>query len=63
MDDYVGTFSIPRHFMLESLVFYLLDDSNEQALEVNSILSKSMQSYALVTLSCTFRLCDGLAFI
>ncbi len=34
MDDYVRTFSIPRHFMLESLVFYLLDDCSEHALEV-----------------------------
>lgn len=34
VDDYVGTFSIARHFMLESLVFYLLDDNSEQALEV-----------------------------
>ncbi|KAG0614561.1 hypothetical protein M758_6G186400 [Ceratodon purpureus] len=33
VDDYVGTFSIPRHFMLESLVFYLLDDSSNSALE------------------------------
>lgn len=35
VDDYVATFSIPRHFMLESLVFYLLDDSSDQSLEVS----------------------------
>ena len=33
VDDYTGTFSIPRHLMLESLVFYLLDDSSDHALE------------------------------
>lgn len=35
VDDYVSVFSISRHFMLESLVFYLLDDSSDHALEVN----------------------------
>ncbi len=34
MDDYMCTFSIPRHLILESLVFYLLDDCSEDALEV-----------------------------
>nr|PNR46344.1 hypothetical protein PHYPA_013463 [Physcomitrium patens] len=33
VDDYVSVFSISRHFMLESLVFYLLDDSSDHALE------------------------------
>lgn len=35
VDDYVSTFNIPRHFMLESLVFFLLDDSSDHALEVS----------------------------
>lgn len=33
VDDYASIFSIPRHLMLESLVFYLLDDSSDHALE------------------------------
>ncbi|KAG0627597.1 hypothetical protein M758_2G213700 [Ceratodon purpureus] len=38
VDDYAGTFSIPRHLLLESLVFYLLDDSSDHALEEASQL-------------------------
>ncbi|KAL2610876.1 hypothetical protein R1flu_022568 [Riccia fluitans] len=33
VDDYAGTFGITRPFMLESLLFYLLDDSSDIALE------------------------------
>ncbi|KAL3682089.1 hypothetical protein R1sor_000111 [Riccia sorocarpa] len=33
VDDYVKTFGITRPFMLESLLFYLLDDSSDAALE------------------------------
>ncbi|CAM6107071.1 unnamed protein product [Calypogeia fissa] len=38
VDDYVGTFGIGRPFMLESLIFYLLDDNIDQALEEASRL-------------------------
>ncbi|XP_057812709.2 E3 ubiquitin-protein ligase HOS1 isoform X2 [Cryptomeria japonica] len=33
VDDYAGTFGITRQLVLESLVFYLLDDSTSEALE------------------------------
>lgn len=33
VDDYAGTFGITRNLVLESLVFYLLDDNTEEALE------------------------------
>ncbi|GLJ44521.1 hypothetical protein SUGI_0934750 [Cryptomeria japonica] len=33
VDDYVGTFGIARKLVLESLVFYILDDSTSEALE------------------------------
>ncbi|BBN16003.1 E3 ubiquitin-protein ligase HOS1 [Marchantia polymorpha subsp. ruderalis] len=38
VDDYVGTFGITRPFMLESLLFYLLDDNSDLALEEASRL-------------------------
>ncbi|KAJ7525383.1 hypothetical protein O6H91_17G047900 [Diphasiastrum complanatum] len=33
VDDYAATFSISRHSLLESFIFYLLDDDSQQALE------------------------------
>lgn len=33
LNDYLRTFDIPRHIMLESLLFYLLDDSSDAAVE------------------------------
>lgn len=33
VDDYAGTFGVTRNLVLESLVFYLLDDNTEEALE------------------------------
>jgi hypothetical protein len=35
MEDFAATFSITRHSLLESLVFYLLDDHTDEALQVN----------------------------
>jgi hypothetical protein len=32
MDDYMHTFIVPIHLILESLVFYLLDDCSEGGL-------------------------------
>ncbi|XP_065857743.1 E3 ubiquitin-protein ligase HOS1 [Euphorbia lathyris] len=33
VDDFAATFGVTRHALLESLVFYLLDDSSEEALK------------------------------
>lgn len=37
VDDFAVTFSITRHSLLESLVFYLLDDDSEEALKVDGL--------------------------
>ena len=34
VEDFAATFSITRHSLLESLIFYLLDDHTEEALQV-----------------------------
>jgi hypothetical protein len=34
VEDFAATFSITRHSLLESLVFYLLDDCTDEALQV-----------------------------
>lgn len=34
VEDFAATFSITRHSLLESLVFYLLDDHTDEALQV-----------------------------
>lgn len=34
VDDFAVAFSIPRHSLLESLTFYLLDDDTDEALQV-----------------------------
>ncbi|KAH9542271.1 hypothetical protein CY35_14G107700 [Sphagnum magellanicum] len=47
VDDYVRTFSIPRHFMLESLVFYLLDDCSEHALEEAILLLPEVATHGI----------------
>jgi hypothetical protein len=34
VEDFAATFSITRHSLLESLIFYLLDDHTDEALQV-----------------------------
>lgn len=36
VEDFGATFGIPRHLLLESLIFYLLDDHTDEALQVSS---------------------------
>ncbi|KAH8966469.1 hypothetical protein BDL97_03G026400 [Sphagnum fallax] len=47
VDDYMCTFSIPRHLILESLVFYLLDDCSEDALEEACRLLPEIATHAV----------------
>lgn len=39
VEDFAATFSITRHSILESFVFYLLDDHTDEALQVIFVLS------------------------
>ena len=44
IEDFAASFSITRHSILESFVFYLLDDHTDEALQVNSVQSFSCLS-------------------
>ena len=37
VEDFAASFSITRHSILESFVFYLLDDHTDEALQVTSV--------------------------
>lgn len=41
LDDYILTFDVSRHAMLESWVFFLLDEKDDMALEVCSLHSST----------------------
>lgn len=35
IEDFAASFGINRHLLLESLIFYLLDDLNDEAMQVS----------------------------
>lgn len=53
MDDFAVTFCITRHSLLESFVFYLLDDHTDEALKVDNHLPIFFE-----VLSCSIQLLE-----
>lgn len=53
VEDFAATFSITRHSLLESLIFYLLDDHTEEALQVTLFR-------CLLSLNGHFSLCQSI---
>lgn len=45
VEDFAATFGLGRHSLLESLIFYLLDDHSDEALKVSISLSSMHTLY------------------